>query len=78
MGGGGPHLGSGPTDSGWLACEALLYMLAVWRGGKCSSAGARELGNVLSAYSPHPGQTPLLEKQTDRVRGKKSKIQKVT
>lgn len=40
-------------------------MLAAWRGGKRSSAGARELGNVPSAYSPHPGSTPLSERETE-------------
>lgn len=34
-------------------------MLAAWRAGKCSSVCARELGNGLSAYSPHPGSTRL-------------------
>lgn len=40
-------------------------MLAAWRGGKRSSADARELGNVPSAYSPHPGSTPLSERERD-------------
>lgn len=34
-------------------------MLAVWRGGRRSSAGAREPGNEPSAYSPRPGWTQL-------------------
>lgn len=60
----GPHLGAGPTGWSWLPCGALLHMLAVWMGGKRSSAGARELGSALSAYSPHPGSTPLWERWT--------------
>lgn len=40
-------------------------MLAAWKGGTHSSAGAREIGNVMSAYSPHPGLTPLSERERE-------------
>lgn len=53
-------------------------MLAVWRGGKRSSAGARELGNVLSAYSPHPGWTPLSERERDGAGQKRNSKSKWT
>lgn len=71
----GPHLGAGPTGWGWLARGALLHMLAVWKGGKHSSAGAREIGNVMSAYSPHPGLIPLSERERDGPGQKTTKAQ---
>lgn len=51
-------------------------MLAVWRGGRRSSAGARGPGNEPSAYSPRPGWTRLSGGgQTHRIRqsGKEQK-----
>lgn len=74
--GGGAHLGAGPTGCGWLSCGALPHMLAVWRGGRRSSAGAREPGNEPSAYSPRPGWTRLGGgEETHRIRqsGKEQK-----
>lgn len=58
----GPHLDPGPIGWSWRARRALPHMLASWRAGKCSSACAREFGNEPSAYSPHPGSTPLSER----------------
>lgn len=60
----GAHLDPGPTGWSWLARRALPHMLASWRAGKCSSVCAREFGNEPSAYSPHPGSTPLSERHT--------------